>query len=176
VPFGRRAVFNFDSPEYDLFPALLGVRSVRVKMGFELPLATYAFALLALLGLGGGRRTAALLDGPGRLAGRWGCSGGAVLTELFYRGDVVRRAAVAGSHDGQRMAALPAALVAGTLAAGPPPHTGAMTAYELLGAGPLLRGLCAAGFSLLRDRGCPPEWKTGGEVSPRWEVAGGRRG
>ena len=49
-PFGRRAVFNFDSPEYDLFPQLLGVRSVRVKLGFELGAVNYAFAALALLG------------------------------------------------------------------------------------------------------------------------------
>src|SRR5262249_42245540 len=49
-PFGRRAVFNFDSPEYDLFPALLGVRLVSVKVGFELRLANYGFAALALLG------------------------------------------------------------------------------------------------------------------------------
>ena len=48
APFGRRGVFNFDAPEYDLFPALLGARAVSVKVGFELRPATYAFALLAL--------------------------------------------------------------------------------------------------------------------------------
>src|SRR5207302_595354 len=41
-PVGRRVVFNFDSPEYDLFPRLLGLRAVSVKVGFESRLATYA--------------------------------------------------------------------------------------------------------------------------------------
>src|SRR5439155_9287463 len=82
-PFGLRGVFNFDSPEYDLFPALLGARSVSVKLGFELRLTTYGFALLAVLGSGYGARTARLLALPGRLLQRLGCSGAVVMAELF---------------------------------------------------------------------------------------------
>jgi hypothetical protein len=147
-PFGPRGVFNFDSPEYDLFPALLGTRAVAVKLGFELRLATYSFALLAVLGRSYGQRMARLLALPGRLLRRFGCSGGAVMAELFLAGGAVRRATVLGRADGQRMAALPCAFVARALSEGGAASTGACTAYEFLGAGPLLDGLVAAGFEL----------------------------
>jgi hypothetical protein len=147
-PFGRRAVFNFDSPEYDLFPTLLEAGAVSVKVGFELRLATYAFALLAALGSGYGDRAARLLEGPGRLLGRLGCSGGAVMTELFLGGGAVRRASLLGRRDGQRMAALPCALAAQALSEGRVPVCGDVTAYEFLGDAPLLDGLVAAGFEL----------------------------
>jgi Saccharopine dehydrogenase NADP binding domain len=147
-PFGRRGVFNFDSPEYDLFPGLLGVRSVSVKVGFELRLATYALALLAVLRFGYGARTARLLELPAGLFRRLGCSGGAVMTELFYPDGSTRRAALSAPDAGQRMAALPCAYVAQALAAGEVRATGATTAYEFLGAGPLLQRLVAAGYEL----------------------------
>jgi hypothetical protein len=148
-PFGRRAVFNFDSPEYDLFPALLDTGAVAVKLGFELRLATYGFALLAQIGHGYGLRTARLLALPGRLLHRLGCSGGAVMAELFLAGGAVRRATMLARQDGQRMAALPCAFVARALSEGRPAAAGALTAYEFLGAGPLLDGLVATGFELL---------------------------
>jgi hypothetical protein len=147
-PFGRRGVFNFESPEYDLFPALLGARAVVVKVGFELRLATYAFALLALLRPGYAACAARPLALPGWFLGRLGCSGGAVLVELFLAGSTVRRAALLARRDGQRMAALPCALAAHALSDGRPAARGACTAYELLGAAPLLDGLVAAGFEL----------------------------
>jgi hypothetical protein len=146
-PFGRRAVFNFQSPEYDLFPLLLGAKSVSVKVGFESRFGTYACAALAKLGLAYGRRTAALFDFPGRLMGWYGHSGGFVMTELFLADDSVRRAAIGGPSDGQRMAALPCALVAQKLASIEGLHIGASTAYEFLGADGLLDALAAAGFS-----------------------------
>ena len=148
APFGPRAVFNFDSPEYDLFPALLGARAVVVKAGFELRLATYGFALLALLGRGYGPRLARLLAVPGRLLGGRGCSGAAIMTELFLADGTVRRATLLAREDGQRMAALPCALVAQTLSAKAGGACGARTAYEFLGAPPLLEQLVAAGFEL----------------------------
>lgn len=147
-PFGRRGVFNFEGPEYDLFPALLGTRSVSVKVGFELRLVTYAFALLALLREGYGTRTARLLALPGRLLQRLGCSGGAVMTELFLAGGSIRWAALLARREGQRMAALPCALVARALSEDRRARLGAMTAYEFLGAAPLLEDLVAAGFEL----------------------------
>jgi len=149
-PFGPRAVFNFAAPEYDLFPKLVGAKAVSVKVGFELRLATYSFALLARLGLPFGSRTTRLLDLPGRLLGGFGCSGGAVLTELFFADGSVRRASLSGATEGQRMAALPCALVAEELARGTT-KAGAMTAYEFLGARPLIDGLLAAGYQLHGD-------------------------
>lgn len=151
-PFGRRAVFNVESPEYDLFPTLLGVRSVSVKVGFELRSSTYFFAVLAFLGLKYGRRTSRLLDWLGRWAPRSGTSGGAVMTELFYAGGLTRRVALAGRRDGQRMAALPCAFAAQALAEDPGRAQGALTAYDLLGGAGLLDRLVAEGFTLWRDR------------------------
>jgi len=147
-PFGRRGVFNFDAPEYDLFPALLGARAVTVKVGFELRSATYGFALLARLGHAYGARMARVLELPGRLSAWLGCSGGAVMAELFLSDGSVRRAALIGRRDGQRMAALPCALVARALCEAARVRPGTATAYDFLGAGPLLAKLVDAGFEL----------------------------
>ena len=142
-PFGRRAVYNFDAPEYDLFPALLGVGSVVVKTGFEMRMATRTFALLGRLGWKFGTGTARILSGLGRLAGRTGHEGGAVLVELTWTGGRTRRASLVGD---QRMAALPCALVAAALARGDCARPGAATAYELLGHRELLQAMAACGF------------------------------
>lgn len=152
-PFGRRAVYNFDAPDLDLLPALVGARDVSVKVGFELRLATTGFALLAALGSGWGERTARLLAAVGGLARRLGGgSGGAVLVELFFPSGRRARAALSGARDGQRMAALPCALAVRSLldvresdAAAP---RGALLAFELLGARPMLESLVAAGYTL----------------------------
>src|SRR5262249_30171176 len=117
-PFGPRAVYNFDSPEYDLFPELLGVRAVSVKLGFELRSATRALAVWAALSSRWGRGTTALLRWVGHWSRGVGCSGGAVMTELFWADGSVRRAALLARRDGQRMAALPCALAAQALCAG----------------------------------------------------------
>src|SRR5262249_24838128 len=101
-PFGRRGVFNFESPDYDLFPTLLGVRAVTVKVGFELRLGTYAFALLAWIGAGYGPRMVSLLSVPAGVLSWLGCSGGAIVAELFLADGSVRRAALVGARDGQR--------------------------------------------------------------------------
>jgi hypothetical protein len=148
APFGRRTVFNFESPDYDLLPALVGVRSVSVKVGFELRSATSVFALLARLGSGYGVRTARLLGLPGRLLRRFGSSGAVVMTELFWPDGSTQRAALVARRDGQRMAALPCALVACALAQGTAMPRGVMTAYECLGAAELLGQLSAAGFEV----------------------------
>src|SRR5262249_32112520 len=47
APFGRRRVYDFDGPEYDLLPPLLGVGSVSIKVGFELRAAGRAFSFAA---------------------------------------------------------------------------------------------------------------------------------
>jgi len=142
-PFGRRTVYNFDSPEYDLFPALIGVTSVTVKVGFERGLATRMFAVLARSSAQYGERTAWILRGLGRLAGRTGHEGGAVLVELRSTDGSVGRASLVGD---QRMAALPCALVATALASDHPQPAGAMTAYEMLGHRDLLAAMAARGY------------------------------
>jgi hypothetical protein len=151
APFGRRAVFNFDSPEYDLFPQLLGVSSVSVKVGFEMRLATYALALLAALSSNYSERSANFLAALGNRFRYLGRSGGVVLTELFFPDASVRRAAMFARRDGQRMAALPCAQVVQTLCAGTGKARGAMTAYDFLGGQALLHNLTAAGFDLLHS-------------------------
>jgi hypothetical protein len=147
-PFGSRCIFNFESPDYDLLPDLLGTHAVSVKLGFELRLATCGFALLARLGSGYGARTARLISLPGRLLRCLGCSGGAVMTELFLTGGQVRHAALLARRDGQRMAALPCALAARALAEGRDGPRGAVTGYEYLGAEALLQALVSEGFEL----------------------------
>jgi hypothetical protein len=124
---------------------------VAVKVGFELPLVTFTFALLARLGHGYGPRLARLLELPGRLLGGLGCSGGAVMVELFLADGSVRLAALSGREDGQRLAALPCALAARDLCAGHVRKRGAVTAYEFFGARPLVDKLIAAGFELHTD-------------------------
>jgi hypothetical protein len=147
-PFGRRSVFNFESPDYDLLPAQVGARAVAVKVGFELRLATYGFAALAWLGLDYGERTARRLSWLGNRLGRFGSSGGAVMTELFYPGGAVRRAALVAREGGQRMAALPCALAAHALASGACKESGALAGHDLLGAAELLQRLTEAGHEL----------------------------
>lgn len=147
-PFGRRTVYNFNAPEYDLFPRRLGVREVVVKVGFELRLATAGLALLARLGSGYGPRTAALLEWFGGWFRRLGTSGGAVMTELFAADGSTRRAALVARRDGQRMAALPCALVAHGLCRERGPR-GVFAAYDLPGFA-LIERLQAEGFELHR--------------------------
>jgi NAD(P)-dependent dehydrogenase (short-subunit alcohol dehydrogenase family) len=147
-PFGPRRVYNFDGPEYDLFPDLLGVWSVAVKLGFELRGVTAVFALLARLGSGYGDRTAAALEHLGRLCRGLGSSGAAIRTDVFYPDGSTRHATLLARRDGQRMAALPCALAADSLCRGGANRRGALTVYELLGAAELLRLLTAEGFEL----------------------------
>jgi hypothetical protein len=70
------------------------------------------------------------------------------MSEVFGADGVVRRAAVGGPDDGQRMAALPCAVVAQRLSAGEASIIGAATAYDFLGDEALLSELVSAGFAL----------------------------
>ena len=149
-PFGQRTVHNFDGAEYDLFPALLGVSSVAVKVGFELPAAGPAFAALGAVPSRHRARAARLLIALGRPTRILGHSGGAVLVELAWPDGSDTRAALACADDGQRMAALPCALAATALATGHCPHPGAATAYELLGHRELLQAMAASGYPVTR--------------------------
>jgi saccharopine dehydrogenase-like protein len=148
-PFGPRGVYDWESPELDLFPDLLGARAVRVKVGFEARLANVSVASLARLGsrLGG-----LLLRGVAplvRALPQTGHSGGFVKVELAAPDGAAASAAIGGATEGQRMAALPAAFVARDLYEGRITTRGVMTAYEALGARPLLERLVGAGYELV---------------------------
>ena len=149
APFGPRTVLDFDSPELDLFPALLGARSVRVKVGFESRLATHAMAALSLLGPSLGTAATRAVAPIARLLSRSGHSGGAVKAELWSLDGAAASAALSGAEDGQRMAALPAAFVAQALwnRENTLPR-GTVTAWEALTPRGLLDRLAAAGYEL----------------------------
>jgi len=148
-PFGRRAVYEWESPELDLFPDLLGARAVRVKVGFEARIATRSFAAMARLGPRLGRLLLSGIAPFARHLSGFGHSGGFVKMELFAPDGTVAAASLGGASEGQRMAALPAAFVAQGLAEGSVTARGVMTAYEALGAGPLVERLVAEGYELL---------------------------
>lgn len=138
--FGRRTVYDFDCSDYDLLRA----KSISVKVGFEMRIATGAFALLARFSSNWGERFARLLAKVG--SPRYGSSGGVVQVELF-QGDRALVASLSGNTEGQRMAALPAAIVAAELAAGRDAK-GALTAPDLIGARELLEGVAREGYVL----------------------------
>jgi hypothetical protein len=142
-------VYDWESPELDLFPALLGAREVRVKVGFEARLANRAFAGLARLGPRCGGYLLAGLTPLARVFSHFGHSGGYVKAELFDAGGAVASAAIGAARGGQRMAALPAALVAQALHEDGIPHRGTITAYQALGARQLLDLLAGEGYQLL---------------------------
>jgi hypothetical protein len=144
-PFGGRTAYAFESPDYDLLPDAVGARAVTVLVGFENALAGPVFAGLARLGPRWGARTAALLAPVGGLDRR-GHSGGVVMAELLDGDGSMRRAALHAARDGQRLAAVPAALVAHALETGAATRRGAFTAYEMLGAETLVSQTQAAGF------------------------------
>jgi NAD(P)-dependent dehydrogenase (short-subunit alcohol dehydrogenase family) len=149
APFGPRTVLDFESPELDLFPALLGARSVRVKVGFESRLATTAMAAFSLLGPRLGTAAARAITPVARLLSRSGHSGGVVKAELWSPDGTAASAALSGAEGGQRMAALPAAFVAQAL--WDPENTiarGTVTAWEALTPRGLLGRLTAAGYEL----------------------------
>jgi hypothetical protein len=148
APFGRRGVYDWESPELDLFPTLLEAREVRVKVGFESRLVTRAFATLARLGPRLRGLLVPTLAALGKRLPGLGHSGGVVQVELFAPDGTSATLALGGPDDGQRMAALPAAFVAQGLAEGSVTARGGVTAYEALGAEALLARLAAAGFAL----------------------------
>ena len=149
LPFGVRKAYNFESPEYDLFPELLGVKSVSVKAGFEMRMANWTFAALAYLPSGSlGVRFAKLMFWLGKCAPPIGYSGGAIVTELFWSDGSVRVGAVSSPEHGQRMAILPCVFAAYDLCGDKTVKSGALTAYEFLGWESLLTRIEAEGFKV----------------------------
>jgi hypothetical protein len=149
APFGRRAAYIFESPDYDLLPPLLGVEALEVRVGFGLALAGPGFALLSRMGANWGEGVAGFLGAVGRPLSGLGHSGGAVMAELFWRDGVRHFAALSSAHDGQRTAALPCALAAARLAERRDTDPiGAVTPWQLFGVRPFLDQLRAGGFAL----------------------------
>jgi len=150
--FGARAVHDWESPELDLFPVLLGAREVRVKVGFESRLANSSVAALARLGPRLGGALLGAFTPIARVLSRFGHSGGFVKVELWAAGGAAASAAIGGANDGQRMAALPAAFVALGIYEGSVATRGVVTAWEALGAEPLIDRLVEAGYELAGER------------------------
>jgi hypothetical protein len=150
-PLGSHRFYNFESPEFDLFPELFSAESVAVKVGFELKSATRTFALLAALSSNYGDRVALFLERVGRFSRGIGISGGAVMTELFYADGSVRRAALFSKENAQRMASLPCVFAVQQLYNSNSSIVGTVTAYELLGANVLIDRIVAEGFQFLRE-------------------------
>ncbi len=147
-PFGPRDVYDWDSPELDLFPKLLRAKEVRVKVGFEARLATLSFAGLARLGPNLGSRLLATIAPLARHLSTFGHSGGFVKVELFAPDGTTASATLGGENDGQKMAALPAAFVAQGILDGSVTAPGVTTAYEAMGADRLVERLVAEGYGL----------------------------
>ena len=145
-PFGRRCVYSFEAPDYDLLPALLGVRVVKVKVGLELRAATALFAALARAPALA-RRLGRPLAAFGGLLRGIGSSGGVVMAELSWKDGGRRACALVADTEGQQMAALPAALVAEALVRGGATRHGALRPDDVLGPGGLLAGMAGAGFT-----------------------------
>jgi hypothetical protein len=148
-PFGARAVHDLESPELDLFPLLLGAREVRVKVGFESRLANGTAATLARCGPRIGGTLLRAFTPLARVLSRFGHSGGYVKVEIQAPDGTVASAALGGTEDGQRMAALPAAFVAQGLYDGTLTSRGVVTAWEALGAEMLIERLVAEGYELV---------------------------
>ena len=151
-PFGTRAVHDWESPELDLFPILLGAREVRVKVGFESGLANTAAAALARLGPRLGGALLGAFTPIARVLSRFGHSGGFVKAELWAPDGTAASAALGSEQDGQRMAALPAAFVAQGLYEGTVESRGVVTAWEALGAESLIDRLIKTGYGLAESR------------------------
>ena len=149
APFGPRRVLNFESPDYDLLPERLGIGNVRVKVGFELSLTNWAFVSFAALAPWAGRKILPILGRAGELVRGIGCSGGVVMSELFWPDGQTHSVAVLAREQGQRMAALPAVYVAEHLCRNSSPVAGAQTCVDLLGANELLNLLAVDGCEII---------------------------
>lgn len=141
APWGPRTVFNFSSPEYDLFPQAFGAKNVTVKIGFELGLIGRGFRFLARFP----EFIRAACLGPlvriGNTLSFFGSSGGAVAVEFFFADGSSQMEAVSSPTNGQKMAILPGVFVVRKLLSEGSPAPGSKTASEVLGAELLISNL-----------------------------------
>jgi hypothetical protein len=132
APWGQRVVFNFDSPEYDLFPRLFGSRSVSVKLGFEFGVVSRGFRLLSRFPQIVRDAAFKPLVAMGNLFGFVGSSGGAVVVEFFFADGSRSEASVVARQDGQRLAIVPCVLVARKLMSVGAAAAGTRAPWEIL--------------------------------------------
>lgn len=130
--WGERRVYNFEGPEYDLFPSEFGAASVSVKLGFESKAATRLFACLARVPQTLRAALFSVLLKLGNAASGRGTSGGAVVVEFFAKDGSARRAEAFAPEQGQRMAILPAVASVRKLLSGVLETCGAMTVYRFI--------------------------------------------
>lgn len=168
APAGRKVARNYNSPEYDLAPRIVRLAagaSIRVQVGFELPLVNGLFGAAARLAPTCGRRLLPLLASASSFTRQLGSSAGAVFCEV---GDIRgrhRQLVAWAPEDGQRLAALPAVFAVERILAVAnrdeqlPP--GVWAGFELLGAAELLRKLHAEGITIAsRESDDPPgRWR-----------------
>ncbi len=119
-----------------------------MKVGFESHLANRSAAALARLGPRLGGALLGAFTPVARALSHFGHSGGFVKVELWAADGANAETALGGAHDGQRMAALPAAFVALGLYDGSVARRGVITAWEALGAEALIGRLVAQGYQI----------------------------
>jgi NAD(P)-dependent dehydrogenase (short-subunit alcohol dehydrogenase family) len=165
-PIGKRRVYDFCSPEYDLLPGAVGLAAdgdVSVKVGFEFWAVNRLFAAAALLAPAMGRRVLPKLAAMSPATRKLGTSVGAIMSELRGAGGEKRSVVALAHSDGQRLAALPAAYAVERLLRNGP-AAGVWPGYAVIGPMELLRRLFADGVSILyRD-------SLGGETSGPWQA------
>jgi hypothetical protein len=149
-PFGRRPAFNFESPEYDLFPEQFQAASVRVKVSFEWKAAGLLLSFLSHLP----RRVSSLFKGPllkmGNGMSAWGSSGGVLQVSFSYPDGSSSSVSLLAEEQGQRMAILPAVFAVLQLLKNTP-RSGVSSAYEFLG-NRLLQGLRETGNIRIHEK------------------------
>ncbi|PYV37743.1 MAG: hypothetical protein DMG09_13930 [Acidobacteria bacterium] len=148
APFGKKSALIFESADYDLLPEIIGTKSIVVDVSFEMEIANRIFSVFSHSPFGLVQMLKIPVLKLGALFNRWGHEGGGVRVEFFYRNGSLRRATLLASREGQRMAIVPAFAAIQKILGGSA-QAGVFTAYDFLGAAPLLESLTAKGYSLI---------------------------
>ena len=146
-PIGKRRGYLVDVPDHDIFPELFGARTVEFRAGSELGLLNRCVSVLAstrrnwAAWSGFYQKAAALLSGVGH-------DGGAIGVEVT--GTNLRSASIIADMQGERIAALPAAVMTQQLLSGVP-YRGLVSYADWLN-GEQLRSECdRRGFRLILE-------------------------
>ncbi|MBI3549419.1 MAG: saccharopine dehydrogenase NADP-binding domain-containing protein [Elusimicrobia bacterium] len=118
-PVGPREGFLVDTADHDLLPPLFGGADVEFRAGAELGVLNLAASSLSRLPAKGVERAAGVLTGALSLLSRFGTDAGAAGVEVegvFQGQRAVRRACIVADREGERIAVLPAAIMAPRLA------------------------------------------------------------
>jgi len=132
-PVGRRQGYLVDVPDHEIFPKLFAARTVEFRAGSELQILNRCLSLLQRTGRNWVSSSGILQHAVGLLS--WiGHDWGAIGVEVA--GAVGRRACVVADSCGQRIAVMPASVMAGALLSGVHqsgliPYTGWLTEEQL---------------------------------------------